>query len=131
MAMAEAVARRKWFVQRDRSIGVEDLAQGGPPRPGRPVRDGLLHWLGVRPPLPCPGIGRHAGHVGREVISDVLEVGEERGVIPKDRVIADVAGVNGGQDLRPYRRMEALIVLNLVRLETDDLSEALHRGSSI
>ena len=47
------------------------------------------------------------------------------------RVIADVTGVNGRQDLRPHRRVEALIALNLIRLEADDLSEALHPGSSL
>src|SRR5258706_7104873 len=110
---------------------MKDLAYGRPPLTGGAVRQRLLHRLGELPPGCRRGIGRHPGHVGGKILAHVLEIREQLCAVAKYRVVAHIACLDCRQHLRPHLGVEALVRLNLVRLDADQLTKPSHGCSPV
>src|SRR5260370_13909928 len=110
---------------------MKDLAYGRPPLTGGAVRQRLLHRLGELPPGLRLGIGRHPGHVGGKIFAHVLEIREQLCAVAKYRGVAHISCPDCRQHLRPPPAMEALVRLNLVRLDADQLTKPSHGYSPV
>src|SRR5579885_3790655 len=105
---------------------MKDLRQGFPPFAGGSVSYRLLHRFGDRPPLTCLEVLSHPRHVGCEVVADVFKVGKEQGIVPEDRIIANMAGPNHLQHFWPHMGVDLLIIGNLLGFDTDNLPVSPH-----
>src|SRR6266576_7324914 len=105
---------------------MKDFLHARPPFACTAVGQRLLQGIGEFPPGLCLWISRHPGHIGSKILPHIFEISEQLCSVAKDRVIADVARPDHRQNLWPNLRMEALIGLNLVRLDADHLTIPLH-----
>src|SRR5579885_1962230 len=109
-----------------RSVGVEHFLHGSPPLAGF----SRLHWNLYRcspaPPLLGSGGCGHLRHIGLVVVAMIFKIGEKQVVIAKNAVVANVAGGNRCQHIRPDGGMQTFICLDLLRLQTYDLSKPAH-----
>src|SRR5712691_5059355 len=113
------------------SVLMEHLVHLGPPRPRLAALERHLHRLHDVPPLPHAGRGRQRLHPGLvfRLRSGVFEVGEELPAEVVDRVVADAGLVDRPRDLRPDRHVVALVLLELLGPQAEQLAEALgHRA---
>src|SRR5579859_2171040 len=110
---------------------MKNLFEGGPPLVSLMRRKRLLHGIGMGPPLACFRVLRHLRHVGCEIITNILEIGKEEVIMPKNRVVANIAGVNSCQYLRPDLSMHAFVILDALRLDPDKLPKTAHTVSPL
>src|SRR5665647_2635174 len=107
------------------SVQVEDFFHPAPELLVAARRDRRLAGVGLLPPALSLGIGGHPGHVGLEIVAGVFERREQQvlallDLAEIDRVVADMALPDLGQDAGPGGGVELLVVFDLVRLEADD-----------
>src|SRR2546423_4680305 len=107
-------------------IRMKDFCHDRPPLTRSIGRERFLQRIGVGPPLAGLGVIGHLRHIGCEVLTNVLEVRKEEMLMTKDGVVADIAGMDGCQDVRPDSRVQSLILLDGPWFKADDLSKALH-----
>src|SRR5262249_2667032 len=75
------------------------------------------------PPLAGHRVGGHEGHVRLVVVADVLEGGEEAVAVAEDGVVAQGAGADGGQHLRPTRRGRTGVLGSVLGTQPDHLAD--------
>src|SRR4029079_3640471 len=105
------------------SVAVEHLAERLPPRARLTVGERLLHRVGQLPPALRLGVGGHRRHVGREVLADVVERGEQILAVAPDRVVPDVREADLVENTPPRRGVKALVRLDRLGLDPDPLAE--------
>ena len=81
----------------------------------------------MRPPLLHHRVRRHRFHIGIEVDTDVLEVGDQQVPVAKNGVVADVGFSEALFDARPDPLMEVEVLIGFLGAQPDDLSMALWR----
>src|SRR5690606_24715273 len=94
------------------------------------LRHWILHRLAHGPPLLRFRVRRHPPHVSVEIVTDILEVGEQQVPVAEDAVVPHVAGVDRRQHLRPNVTVNPLVRLDVLRPDADYLSVSLHRPHS-
>src|SRR5438034_4554759 len=113
------------------SVLMEHFFHFGPPRPRLAALERHLHRLHDVPPLAHAGRPRqprHAGFVLRRR-PRVFEVGEELAAEVVDRVVANAGLADRLLDLRPDRHVVALVLVELLGAQAEELAEALgHRA---
>lgn len=110
---------------------MEDFLHVRPPFAFGAVAERFLAGFAVGPLVAGGGIGGNFRHVCGEVSADVFEVAEEvvvsvRQLAQEDRVVANVACGDQGQDFRPCGGMQTLVLLDLIGPEADDAAVAFH-----
>src|SRR5580704_3948338 len=95
-------------------IEVKDFLHRCPPLTFGARVKRLLHGFHDSPPFLRLGIACDLGHICFVIHSVVFVIAEQQIILQKDRVVADVASPNGGENLRPDLRMVSFIGLDLL-----------------
>src|ERR1700731_899857 len=91
------------------SIDVKDLLYRCAPLTFPGVLRGLLNLLDDPPPLLRLGIPCDLRHIRLVIRSMVFVIAEQQIILQEDRIVADVASPNGGENLRPHLSMVSLV----------------------
>ena len=97
-----------------------------PPFAGRARGPRLLARIGLGPPTFGRGIGRNVRHVCVPVFAVIFEIAEESIVLQEDRVVAHICPSQRGQHVGPCRRVQPLVLIELLGPDVDNHGDALH-----
>src|SRR6185437_3660737 len=92
------------------------------------IRQSLLHRIHDRPPPLCLGIRSHLAHISLVVAAMVFEVRNEKAVVKVNGIVADVAGLNRGEDRRPNLLVVFDVLLATFRTKPDQLAVTTHKS---